>query len=122
MKTLKVVRRTLGLVFGIQLLVGLALWVGLLAPLVQAHRAIGLLYVLLLWTLAALALARRRAIALAAVTVVLGFFIAGLGFGQPRLLIGEYHWIVRVIHLALGLAGMLTAAAIEARLTTADQA
>ena len=52
MKTLMVLRRTVGVVMGIQLLVGLALWVGLLAPLVTVHRAIGAKYVLVLWSLA----------------------------------------------------------------------
>jgi hypothetical protein len=32
--------------------------------------------------------------------------IAMLGFSQQRILIGDMHWIVRVLHLVIGLSAM----------------
>ena len=38
--------------------------------------------------------------------IVWGVVIAALGFSQQRLLVGDLHWIIRVLHLVVGMAAM----------------
>ena len=91
---------------GLQVVVGLGLWSGRWYSLVGMHRTVGITYVLLLWTLAILALVQRRSTKLALASLIWGLVIAALGFAQQGILIGDLHWIVRVVHLIVGLAAM----------------
>jgi len=91
---------------GVQVLLGVAFWTGHWYGLVNVHRTTGVVFVLVLWAIAILALAGRRAPALAAGALVWGVVIAGVGFSQQRILPGDLHWIVRVAHLIIGLAAM----------------
>jgi hypothetical protein len=100
---------------GLQVLVGLTLWSGHGYALVGMHRAIGMVFVLALWGIALLALAARRRPGLAAFVLLWGLAIAALGFTQQRILIGDLHWIVRVLHLALGLSAIPMAERLVAR-------
>jgi hypothetical protein len=63
-------------------------------------------FVLLLWDIALTALVRRVNPPLAAFAILWGVVIAGLGFSQQRLLVGDLHWVVRVLHLVVGLSAM----------------
>jgi hypothetical protein len=91
---------------GVQVVVGLGLWSGRWYSLVDMHRTVGVIYVILLWVLAILALVQRRSVKVALFAIVWGFVIAMLGFAQQRFLIGDLHWVVRVLHLIIGLAAM----------------
>jgi hypothetical protein len=91
---------------GVQVVVGLGLWSGRWYSLVDMHRTVGIAYVVLLWVLAIIALVQRRSVKVALFAVLWGFVIAMLGFTQQRILIGDLHWIVRVVHLIVGLAAM----------------
>ena len=90
----------------LQLIVGIALWAGYLTSLVDVHRTLGVLFVLSLWIIAIIALVRRRSPGLAVFAVVWGLAVAGLGFMQQGILVGDLHWIIRVLHLVIGLAAM----------------
>jgi uncharacterized integral membrane protein len=90
----------------VQVVVGLGLWNGRWYSLVDMHRTVGIAYVVLLWVLAIIALVQRRAVKIALFAIVWGFVIAALGFAQQGILIGDLHWIVRVVHLIIGLAAM----------------
>jgi hypothetical protein len=91
---------------GIQVVVGIGFWTGHWSGAVPYHRAFGVLFVLVLWAIASIALAGRRNVGLAIGAIVWGMLIAGLGMSQQRILIGDLHWIVRVTHLAISLAAM----------------
>ena len=104
---------------GLQVVVGLGLWTGHWYQLVGMHRAVGMTYVFLLWAIALIALAQRRSIKLALFAIVWGLVIAALGFTQQRLLIGDLHWIVRLVHLVIGLAAMPVAEKLARRPITA---
>src|SRR4051812_16935584 len=91
---------------GVQIILGIAFWTGHLAPAVPVHRTIGVLFVLLLWTIALAGIAKRANIGLALFAIVWGLVIAAIGFTQQRILVGDSHWIVRVIHLLVSLAAM----------------
>ena len=90
----------------LQLLVGVALWTGHWSSLVNVHMLVGVLFVLLLWTIAGIALSHRQSVGLAAFALVWGLLVAGIGMMQRGLLPGDLHWVVRVMHLVIGLAAM----------------
>jgi hypothetical protein len=96
------------------LILGLAFWAGALTSLVPLHIALGIGIVLALWALAFLALRKKASGSLVATALVLGLITIGLGFGQTQLLVGEFHWIVQVAHLIVGL-GTIVLGSILAR-------
>ena len=105
MKTTALVIQQLVRVVGTaQLLLGLLLWAGYALDFVSLHMLLGILLVLLLWTLAGMAFWARVTPGLAALAVAWGLVTPVLGMTQAQLLPGELHWIVRLIHLAIGLA------------------
>jgi uncharacterized integral membrane protein len=91
---------------GVQVVVGLGLWTGRWYSLVDMHRTVGVVYVVLLWVLAIIALVQRRSAKVALFGIAWGLVIAALGFAQQGILIGDLHWIIRVVHLIIGLAAM----------------
>ncbi len=92
------------------LVLGFALWSGRLFALVNLHMVLGLVVVLGLWALAALALRRGVARGLAAASLVWGLATLALGPSQTSLLVGDLHWIVQVAHLLLGIGAVALAA------------
>ena len=90
----------------LQLIVGIALWTGHLYSLVDLHRTIGVLFVLSLWIIAIITLVQRQSPGLAAFGILWGLVVAGLGFMQQGILIGDMHWLIRVLHLAIGVAAL----------------
>jgi hypothetical protein len=90
----------------VQVAVGIGFWAGHWFSLRGLHTGIGTLFVLTLWMIAALAIAAKQATGLAIVAIVWGVAIAGVGAAQQGLLIGDAHWIVRVLHLAMAIAAM----------------
>jgi hypothetical protein len=103
---------------GVQVVVGLGLWNGRWYSLVDMHRTVGVIYVVLLWVLAIIALIQRRSVKVALFGIAWGFVIAMLGFTQQRFLIGDLHWMVRVIHLIIGLGAMPIAERLAPRMRT----
>ena len=89
-----------------QLAVGIGLWTGHLYSLVDVHRTVGVLFVLALWVIAIVALVQRRAVGLATFAIAWGVLVAGLGFTQQGILMGDWHWVIRVLHIVIGMASM----------------
>jgi hypothetical protein len=87
----------------VQILLGLAFWTGNLLGLVDLHQLLGILLVLALWTLAALAARAGVPPGLVAGAVVLGLVVPVVGLTQRELLPGSAHWVIQVVHLLLGL-------------------
>jgi len=102
-RSLLVVLRALALLL---VVIGVGFWTGHWFGLRPVHMALGPLFVLVLWSLAVVALRSRRATGLAVFALVWGVVIAAFGASQQGLLIGDHHWIVRVTHLALAMAAM----------------
>jgi len=100
----------------IQLIVGIAMWTGHWYSFLGTHMAVGVLFVLILWTIAVLALVKRQRVGLALLAIVWGLAVAALGMTQQRLLPGDLHWIIRVLHLAVGVASMPIAAMLTVKL------
>jgi hypothetical protein len=90
----------------IQLILGIGFWTGHWITAIPLHRTIGTIYVLLLWVIAIVALVRKSNVGLAVFAIVWGVVIAGLGMMQTTLLVGDMHWIIRVLHLVIALSAM----------------
>ena len=87
----------------VQLALGLAFWTGNLLGLVDLHQLLGILLVLAVWTLAALAARAGVSGGLVAGAIVLGLVVPIVGLTQRELLPGSAHWLIQVLHLLLGL-------------------
>jgi len=109
--TLMLVRLT-GLIL---VVLGVSFWTGHAFALIPVHKQVGYLFVLSLWTLAALAGRAGVAPGFVALTVAWGLAVAALGMTQDRLLIGDAHWVIKVLHLLVGLGAMGLAEGLAAR-------
>jgi hypothetical protein len=90
----------------VMILLGVLFWTGNALTLIPVHMLIGLLIVLILWVVAALAALARANPGLVLLGVVWGLVVPALGVTQAALLPGDWHWLVRVLHLAVGLVAL----------------
>ena len=90
----------------VQVILGIGFWTGHWANLVNVHMAIGSLFVIALWVIAGIAGAHGSPSRLVVFGFVWGVIVLALGMTQQGILIGSLHWIVRVLHLAIGIAAM----------------
>ena len=103
----------------VQLILGIGFWTGNWSGLVNIHMLIGVLFVLSLWAIAGVAISQRRAVGLAVFAIVWGVVVAGLGMAQRGILVGDLHWVIRVLHLVISLAAMPMAERLAAHRTAA---
>jgi hypothetical protein len=114
-KPLVILLRVLALVL---VVLGIGFWTGHWVAFIPLHRTLGVVFVLTLWAVAIIALANgtsRRG--LGAFAIVWGVVIAALGMTQQRILVGDFHWVVRVLHLGVAMYAMH----LVALLTTSKQ-
>lgn len=89
-----------------QLALGLLIWAGLAAGAIALHIRIGFLIVLCLWIMAAMALVTRASLGLAVFALLWGIALPAFGLAHAAILVGPMHWIVRVVHLLMGIAAL----------------
>lgn len=89
----------------VQIVLGLLFWTGNAIGLIPMHMTIGYVLVVTLWVLVLLGLAARGDVPLGLVVLALvwGAVVPVLGLNQTRLLPGDFHWVVKVLHLLVGL-------------------
>ena len=86
------------------LALGLLFWAGAALNLVSMHMLLGLLSVGALWVIGAgQAFAKGGGWTLAVCALVVGALMIVIGMNQASLMAGELHWVIRVIHLLVGL-------------------
>src|SRR5512132_2337826 len=90
------------------LALGLIIWTGIgdHEQLVDVHVTIGVVLVLTLWTIAAIAArsgVRARTVAIAAAW---GLLVVLFGLAQEDLLTGSWHWTIQVLHLAISMGAI----------------
>src|SRR5437868_374269 len=90
----------------VQIVMGVLIWTGNLLNLVPLHTLIGLVLVLSLWALALLSARAGVPIGLVALALVWGLITIILGMTQTQLLPGSAHWVIRALHLVVGLVAM----------------
>jgi hypothetical protein len=86
------------------LILGLLFWTGNSLNLVPIHMLLGLLVVLSLWIVGiGQAFSRGGSWPLAGGALLLGLLVIVVGMRQSALLVGSFHWVIRVVHLLLGI-------------------
>lgn len=116
MKTTATVARWLiGIAGVIQITLGLLFWSGQSLSLLPVHMMLGIGIVLGLWFVAVLAVRAGVSRGFAAFAGLWGLLVVALGMNQGRLLTGDLHWIIQVLHLAVGVAAIGMAEGLAAR-------
>lgn len=95
--------RVLGLVM---IILGLLFWTGNALNLIGLHMLIGMLLVLLLWVLSIMAARSGVSLRLVALGIAWGLIVVALGMTQNRLLPGDAHWVIKVLHLLVGIVAL----------------
>ncbi|HXX40215.1 MAG TPA: hypothetical protein VEP50_19025 [bacterium] len=103
------------LVWVVQVVLGMLLWAGRALRFLPVHMLVGVVFVLLLWMLSALVMAGRVRTGLTPLTVLWGALTLALGLTQTRLMIGGAHWVVQVLHLLVGIGGIVLAERLAAK-------
>jgi hypothetical protein len=119
MKTATTVAQMLVRFCGVLLIaLGILFWTSNALNLIPLHMLLGLILVLSLWTLAVIG--ARSGVAPGFVVVVLlwGLLVIVFGATQDRILngTGDPHWIIKVLHLLVGLAAIGQAEGMGARI------
>lgn len=105
-RTALMARFLLSLLGLVLIVLGALSWTGRALSLVPVHMLLGVLFVVCLWLLAALALFARAGRGPAVLVLVWSLIVLALGVAQLRLLPGSLHWLVQLMHLAVGLIAM----------------
>ena len=101
------------------IVLGVLFWTGRALALINVHMLAGVLLVVALWLLAALAVRVRLSAGLAALAVVWGLAVLVLGMTQTSLLPGDAHWVIQVVHLLIGLGAVGLAERLERQIVAA---
>ena len=95
--------RLLGL---IMIVLGLLFWTGNALNFIGLHMLLGIVLVLLLWAQAILAARSGASLGLVALAIAWGLIVVALGMTQSRLLPGDAHWVIKVLHLLVGISAI----------------
>jgi len=91
---------------GAALALGVAFWLGYARALTVLHIRFGIVVVLSLWVLAAIAWWKTTRHSLALFTTAWALATLVFGMMQAQLLPGPLHWIVKVAHLGVGVVAL----------------
>jgi len=121
MKTATTVAQMLVRITGLILIIlGILFWTGNADALIPVHMLLGFVLVLSLWTLAGLAARSGAQPGLVALAIVWGLIVLIVGVTQDRLLPGNVHWVIQVLHLLLGIGAIGQAEGLAARIKKAQ--
>ncbi|UQN08126.1 hypothetical protein [Deinococcus sp. QL22] len=95
---------------------GLALWNGTGYDLLSIHQGLGFLISAALLLMAVLGFGQRVSPSLLVLALLWGLAVPAVGSLQGRLLPGDGHWIIEVIHLLLGLGAIALSEIIAGRM------
>ena len=98
------------------IILGALFWTGNALTLIPVHMLVGLLLVLLLWTQAALAWRAGVGPGLVALAAVWGLVVPALGVTQTSLLPGDFHWLIQVLHLLVGIVALALGESLAVRI------
>jgi hypothetical protein len=90
----------------LMIILGGLFWTGNALTLIPIHMLLGILLVLLLWSLAFMAARNDVHPGVVALAVVWGLVVPVLGMTQDALLVGPLHWLIQVLHLLVGLTAI----------------
>ena len=117
MKTaITVVHMTLRVSGLLLILLGLAIWTGRADGIIPVHELLGFVLVLSLWTLAYFGARAGVPKGLVAAAVAWGLIAPLLGLTQANLLADNWHWVIQILHLIVGLAAIGTGEGLAQRM------
>ena len=86
------------------LILGLLFWNHGASNLISLHMLLGFLVVGALWVIGiGQAFLKGGSWLIATCALIIGALVLVIGMTQSSLIVGKYHWVVQIIHLALGL-------------------
>lgn len=91
---------------GLLLVLGLVIWTGSGDQLIPVHIALGVVLVLSLWTLTAIAARAGVRTRTAAFAAGWGVLAVVLGLLQEKLLPGSWHWTIQALHVAISMGAI----------------
>ena len=107
MRVATMVIRTLIRLLGlIMVVLGLLFWTGNALNFIGLHMLLGMVLVLLLWAQAILAARSGVSPGLVALAIAWGIIVVALGMTQTQLLPGDAHWVIRALHLLVGIGAV----------------
>jgi hypothetical protein len=107
MKTVVTILGMIARILGLVMIgLGLLFWFNIAKNLVGIHMLIGITIVVLLWVFAIISAFRGAHWGRVAFGIAWGFIVTWLGMTQTGLLPGSFHWVIQVLHLAVGIAAL----------------
>lgn len=106
------------------LILGLLYWTGTAVHLMTMHMPLGFLTVGALWVIGfAQAAVKGGSWLIAACAIIVGAVTIVFGLLHAALIAGEYHWLIQLVHLVLGILiiGLGHMAAARYRKASADE-
>jgi hypothetical protein len=101
---IRIAAAVLTLAGSLALISGLLFWTGTALNLMTLHMLLGFLAVGALWVIGlAQAFADGGSWMIAGCALIVGAGMIVIGMMQSSLMVGEFHWVIKLIHLALGL-------------------
>jgi hypothetical protein len=89
------------------LILGLLFWNHRAANLISLHMLLGFLVVGALWVIGiGQAFFKGGSWLIATGALIIGALMLVLGMTQSSLMVGQYHWVVQIIHLVLGISAV----------------
>ena len=90
----------------ILIVLGVLFWSGNALTLIPLHILVGLVLVLALWAMAFLAARAGVRPGLVILAFLWGLLVPIFGLTQDQMLLGDAHWVIRVLHLLVGLGAI----------------
>ena len=101
---IRIAAAVLTLAGSLALISGLLFWTGTVLNLMALHMLLGFLAVGALWVIGlAQVFADGGSWMIAVCALIVGAGMIVIGMMQSSLMVGEFHWVIQLIHLALGL-------------------
>lgn len=91
---------------GLLLVLGIVIWTGSADQLVGVHVALGVVLIVSLWTI--IAIAARSGVPMNIVAFAAGWslVVVILGLAQEELVPGSWHWSIQVLHLGISMGAI----------------
>jgi hypothetical protein len=105
-RTVTIARGLVRAAFIVQIVLGVIFWTGNALGLKNLHILIGFILVLALETIVVAAARRGVDTGLWVLAGVWGVVTVLLGISQENLLTGSAHWVIRVLHLLVGIGAI----------------
>jgi hypothetical protein len=106
MKALPVAMKALIGSGALLLVLGVIIWVADAHQLVGVHIAFGVVLVLSLWTICAIAARSGVAAGPVAFAAAWGVLVVVLGMSQEEMVPGDWHWTIQVLHVVISMGAI----------------